>query len=222
MVDKELIRKALTDSINKCYTSYHYTNSRGEALTLKVREVKRPSTFLKHLHNARTTIPSTDRWRVLEPTREYAKHKYENCKLYVTEHGSTIGIDNEGTIISVCSYKDSNGHSLDNARALMEYAISQGGNKLDTFDGNYGFYTYCGFSPVSWIHFQDFDTTNIPEWVTGHNNNPTLFNEEDIVFFKYTGDKTSFLSPQEFYESTDAVTGTDAYEQASKIRDNYG
>ena len=219
MVSKNIILKEINNSIRKCYSSYKYTNGRGETLTLKVRSVKRPSTFLKHLHNARLTIPVQDRWRVLEPSTDYAEHKYENCKLFVTEHGSTIGIDKDGTIISVCSYKDSKGKSYDNARALMEFAVNQGGVKLDTFDGNYGFYRYCGFTPISWIRFTDFDTSVIPEWVSGHESNPQLFNEEDIIFFKYTGSKTEYASPQEFYESTNYITGVDAYEEASRIRD---
>lgn len=221
MVSKDIIKKILDDSISKCYTTYHYTNSNGKTVSLRVRSVKRPSTFVKYLHNARLTIPVNDRWRVLEPSMEQARVKYANSRMFITEHGSTIAIDENNTIISVCSYKDKKGKSVDSGGALMEYAVSLGGDKLDTFDGNYTFYTHMGFTPVSWIRFEDFDKNYIPEWVNGNKNNPNLFREEDIVFFKYTGVRDS-ESKSDFYNRVAPITtGDDVYNTASRIRDNY-
>ena len=220
MVSKKIIKKILEESISKCYTTYHYTNSMGKTVSLRVRSVKRPSTFIRHLHNARLTIPSSDRWRVLEPSLEQANVKYEDTRMFVTEHGSTIAIDKNNTIISVCSYKNDDGVSVDSGGALMEYAVSLGGDKLDTFDGNYSFYTHMGFTPVSWIRFKDFDQSYIPEWVKGNKDNPNMFREEDIVFFKYTG-RGSDYTLKEFYDKVPSVSGVDAYNEASMIRDKY-
>ena len=221
MVSREHIQKIIEDSINKCFTTFYYVTHDGKRISIHVREVKKPVTFVKHLHNARQTIPTKDRWRVLEPSREKAETKYLNTRMFVTRHGSTIAIDENNTIISVCSYKDKNGKSYDNAGALMSFAVNMGGDKLDTFDGNYTFYRYLGFEPVSWIKFDDFDTSNIPEWVNGHNRNPELFTKEDIIFFKYTGKQSQYLTSNQFTMSVDNVDGVDAYEQAAQIRDEY-
>ena len=220
MVERNIIEKIITDLIKtKCYTSFKYTNGKGEHITLRVREIKKPSTFVKHLHSARQTIPLRDRWRVLEPSYDHLE-KYDGGRMFVSEHGSTIAVDKNNTIISVCSYKDSEGVSLDNAKALMNFAVSIGGDKLDTFDGNYPFYRYCGFSPISWIKFEEFDTSNIRDWEEGHRVNPSQFREEDIVFFKYTGETTPYVTANDFYSSVDSVSGDGAYERASSIRDN--
>lgn len=221
MVDKKIINKIITDTIHdKCYTTFKYTKSNGETINLQVMEIKKPSTFLNYLHDARQTNPPQDRWRVLEQSVEYAETKYKNAQMYHTRHGSTIAIDQDGTIISVCSNKDPNGKSYDNAGALMSFAVSKGGNKLDTFDGNYGFYRHCGFEPLSWIRFKDFDTNNIPEWITGNKNNPQQFKEEDIIFFKYTGKQTPYLTAKQFYKQNKPITGENAYEQAVTVRNN--
>ena len=100
-------------------------------------------------------------------------------RLIVTKGGSTFAIAPDYDIISVCrNEKDTTVRGKD----LMELAVKNGGIKLDSHDGNYGFYRKCGFEPVSWTKF---DEQYAPEgWVAGRDK------PEDIIFFKYTGEKS--------------------------------
>lgn len=214
MVKREIIVKIFDDIIGystiideKCkYETFEYTNSKGEKIILKVREVAKPSTFLKHLKEAYKTQDPKNAWRVEVPSDDEADENYQNTKLYVTRHGSTIAVRSNGDIISVCG---NNSGVKENSGALLSYAVSKGGDRLDSFDGNYGFYRYCGFEPVSYVDFvEEFAP---PSWVKGRDN------PEPIIFFKYTGEKSEFLSPQEFY---DKVPITADYDEAHLLRDN--
>ncbi|MBQ6679536.1 MAG: hypothetical protein IJM76_05880 [Lachnospiraceae bacterium] len=103
---------------------------------------------------------------------------HENAKLHVTDGGSTIAIDN-GDIVSVCK-KPGDGIS---GRGIIEYAVKNGGNKLDSYEGNHGFYTKCGFEPVSWCKWDDEYAGSAVEqgW------DPDRDRKEDIIFYRYVG-----------------------------------
>lgn len=214
MVEKEIILKVFDNVIGyssiideKCkYESFEYTDSRGNKITLKVREVKKPKTFMKYLKSAFDTQDPRNAWRVEVPSEEDADENYTDTKMYVTRHGSTIAVRSNGDIISVCG---NNSGVKESSGALLSYAVSKGGDRLDSFDGNYGFYRHMGFEPVSYVDFvEEFAP---PTWSKGRDN------PEPIIFFKYTGERSEFMSPQEFY---DKVPITGDYDEAHLLRDN--
>lgn len=129
--------------------------------------------------------------------------------MFVTENGSTIAIREDGDIISVCANKS--GESSDSSRALLEFATKNGGTKLDSFDGNYGFYRRCGFEPVSHIEFNEKYAP--PGWVKGRDE------PENVVFFKHTGEEIENAKPLGFYKKVDPITTDDPYGDAYAIRD---
>lgn len=143
---------------------------------------------------------------------------YNDCKNYATPGGSTVSVKQDGDIISVC--KSAEDKKKVNAKALMEHAIANGGNKLDSFSGNFGFYRVCGFEPVSWT---PFNKKYAPEgWQEG------VDEEEPVIFFAYTGKKAMYESPDEakaelekFKAEHPACEGDDGYDRAMKIRDDF-
>ena len=77
----------------------------------------------------------------------------------------------------------------------MQFAVNNGGTKLDSFDGNYGFYRVCGFEPVLWIHFnEEYSPKGSNGWIKGTNHS------EPILFMKYAGNPVR-LSQEESIES---------------------
>ena len=142
--------------------------------------------------------------------------RYDNCKMFVTEHGSTVVIDDQGDIISVCA-KIPNGQkrSKDSSRALLEFATNHGGTKLDSYDGNYWFYRRCGFEPISYCEFvEDFAPEDWKKW---HKFNQDAFEKERIIFFKYTGKQSKYKKAVNFY---DDVEVSKDYDDAEHIRDS--
>ena len=122
--------------------------------------------FHNALTEAKASQPKENAWRVdIHPVDDYQK-----MKCYKTVGGSTFAI-NGTDIVSVCKRV---GDKV-SARQLIEEAVEAGGNKLDSYDGNHGFYRYCGFEPVSWTKFA---AEYAPEDAL----------PEDVVFYKYTGD----------------------------------
>ena len=121
--------------------------------------------FHNALTEAKSSQPRENAWRVdIHPVDDYRK-----MKCYKTEGGSTFAL--KGTdIVSVCKRV---GDKV-SARQLIEEAVEAGGNKLDSYEGNHGFYRYCGFEPVSWTEFA-------AEYA------PDDALPEDIIFYKYTG-----------------------------------
>ncbi len=210
------------EELSKClkYIEYKYVNSKGEEIIIEIAELKQRPSFQKRLLEA-YNYQMADGWRVdayEDQDTPIPVDNWKNCKMYVTKSGSTIAIRDDGDIISVC--KNLKNIPSDNMKALMQFAVENGGTKLDSFDGNWGFYRACGFEPVSWIHFNEEYAPQGPNgWIRGKN----LL--EPIVFMKYTG-KDSRLSPQDaikekkdFYENTVANTGEDAYDDAYALRD---
>ena len=56
--------------------------------------------FEKDLTKARDTRPDQDKWRVDEHTKEQLDER--GCKCYTSQGGSTVAVDKNGDIISVC------------------------------------------------------------------------------------------------------------------------
>lgn len=178
-----------------------FTDSKGNKITVQKRS---GTEFQKDLKQAKASQPDKMKWRVDDTSHSAAD--YNKMKCYKTSNGSTIAITNDGDIVSVCSKINENGNK-DSARALMEYAVSKGGKKLDSFDGNFDFYTKMGFEPVSWTKF---DTKYAPDgWKSSRDR------KEPVVFFKYTG-KTNSIDAETFYKN---VKASKDYDTAQSIRD---
>lgn len=135
--------------------------------------------FKRSLDAAKATVRPEAAWRV---DNTHSAEDYKGVKLFVTQHGSTIAIKPNGDIISVCKKRGDVAKGDD----LLKFAVANGGTKLDSFIGNFEFYCDNGFEPVSWTRFvEDFAPH---DWVK------TRDLPEKIVFFKYTGKKTSITS----------------------------
>lgn len=130
--------------------------------------------FKKALVTAKETQPQDSAWRV---DTSHTGKDYVGTKTYISEGGSTFSVTKDGDIISVCR----NTNDSMRGHVLLEKAVESGGKKLDSFDGNFGFYMMNGFEPVSWIAFSKKAAPG--DWVEGKNK------EEPVVFFKYTGKK---------------------------------
>lgn len=135
-----------------------------------------PDAFVPALDAAKASCPVDKAWRV-DTTRTAEDFRNDRITTYVTKNGSTFALKDDGDIISVC--KNQLTDSETNARSLMAAAVKAGGNHLDSFDGNYGFYVRCGFEPVSRCRFSEEFAP--PGWVKGRDK------EEDIYFMCYVG-----------------------------------
>lgn len=58
-------------------------------------------------------------------------------------------------------------------------AVNNGGDRLDSYEGNHGFYIRNGFEPVSWCKWDQ--KYKPPGWKPGRDH------PEDVIFYKYTG-----------------------------------
>ena len=196
----ELTNKNINDSFTKYIT-------KDNKYTINVRELDNPQEFIDSLKKAVNTVDDRFAWRV-EVSDDIAN--YYDCRMFITENGSTLAIREDGDIISVCAFKE-NGESLDSSRALLEFATRNGGDRLDSFDGNYGFYRRCGFEPVTHIEFNEEYAP--PGWIKGKDD------PENVIFFKYTGEEVKNAQSVEFYRKVEPIVGDDAYDDAYILRD---
>jgi len=89
---------------------------------------------------------------------------------------------------------------------LLEFAIKNGGDRLDAFSGLYWFYSKYGFEPVSWTPFNEEYAPDGWE---------PKYGKEPIIFWRYTGKQTQ-LSRNEFLAK---VKPSSDYDSAKEIRD---
>lgn len=165
--------------------------------------------FKNSLINAKKTQAPEDAWRV--DTDSHEGKDYIGNKIYTSKGGSTVAVTKDGDIVSVCTNKTDNMYGYE----LLEVAVRAGGKKLDSFDGNFGFYMRNGFEPVSWTAFDKKYAPN--GWKEGRDR------EEPVVFFKYTGKKYGKqskdfweLKKEKFYKK---VKMSKDYDEAMKKRD---
>lgn len=130
--------------------------------------------FVPALDTAKSTCPPETAWRV-DSTRKAKDFDDQGIRTNVTEGGSTFAIKPDGDIISVC--KNCNGK--DRGTEIIAAAVKAGGTHLDSYDGNYDFYTRCGFEVVSRCKFDEEYAP--PGWTKGRDK------EEDVLFMKYVG-----------------------------------
>ncbi|MGN0743888.1 MAG: hypothetical protein ACI4MZ_01250 [Christensenellales bacterium] len=177
-------------------------NDNGSDIIHSKDEVDTP-TFVNALKDAKASIAAENAWRVSSPDTAEFDSEHPNAKKYRTKGGSTIAISPDGDIVSVCRKIGDNVRGSD----LLKFAVANGGTKLDSFSGLWKFYSKNGFEPVSWT---PFDKNYAPDgW-------KEEYDEEPVIFWKYTGGKTKYLNHKDFIKS---VPPDDSYEEAKIKRD---
>lgn len=163
--------------------------------------------FSSGITEAKKTVEPRIAWRVAEPSPEEIKENHGGSVCHRTKGGSTVAVSPDGDIWGVCKNKSDSTHT---GRDLIALAVKQGGKKLDSYEGNHGFYVKCGFEPVSWCKW---DGNYAPsDW--GND-----FDEEDIVFYRYVGVgnvKRNYMSIDSFKK---AVKASNDYMSAQEERD---
>ena len=196
--------------INKGYVQYTTDDNKHNIL---IKEIKNPKKFKEKLIEAYHSQPKKDAWRV---DLGYAPGDYikYGCKMYITKNGSIVAIKPDGDIISVCA--NANGKK-DSTRALLEFATKNGGTKLDSYDGNYGFYRRCGFKPVSYcLGEEDY----YPDaWKKGRKEKQDEFEKENIMFFIYNGKPILKAKLEDWYVNDKKKSLAKNYSDAESKRD---
>lgn len=159
-------------------------------------------------------------WRVdVHDAEDYDK----SANLYHTQGGSVIAVvhttdddHTKGDIISVCGFV-----GAERGSDLLKLAVANGGDRLDSFDGNHGFYIRNGFEPVSWVKFDDeyapeeWKALN-PGFKPGMKDSQLKVPREDVIFYRYTGRKTT-ESAEDFKKR---VAASNSYDEAKKVRND--
>lgn len=159
--------------------------------------------FSKALGKAKSSQKGKDAWRVTGMSKAELDEWHPNAKLHVTDGGSTIAIDG-GDIVGVCKHPSDSLSGKD----ILAFAVKNGGTKLDSYDGNHGFYVKCGFEPVSWCAWNGDYAPD--DWSESRDV------PENIIFYKYTGKTSPYATAEEFY---DAVPASADYDSAYAERD---
>ena len=174
------------------------------AKPVKMNKTKTSKDYVGKLTEAKKSLPEDQApWRVTQ-YKDGAEFDdwHPGAKMYHTDGGSTIAVTPDGDIVGVCH------HEGDKVRGkeLIAHAVENGGKKLDAYQGLYGFYTKCGFEPVSWC---EWDERFAPDdWKKGRDK------PEHIIFYKYTGNKSKYSNAQEFFDNVKKSADYDAAKEA--------
>lgn len=162
--------------------------------------------FIGTLAKAKKSLsPEDGPWRVTSyDSADQFKDWHPNAKMHITDGGSTIAVSEDGDIVGVCHNKD----DPTRGRELLKKAVENGGTKLDAYDGLFGFYTKCGFEPVSWCKFNEEYAPD--DWKKGRDG------AEDVIFFKYTGKPSKYANVREFKKTVEASAD---YDSAKEVRE---
>lgn len=158
-----------------------------------------PKSFGGKLKNAQANVAKVapgSAWRVA--VGDYSPEDYATFKNYQSEGGSVASVKPDGDIVSVC--KDPTDKTV-SGRDIIRNAVLNGGTKMDSFSGNHGFYTKCGFEPVAWCDFDDEYAPDDWKKLNGIDPDDTSWygrSEDDlaqprepIIFYRYTGRVTT-------------------------------
>lgn len=218
----EAIKKALAKRKNGDETSRKNKQIEANAKEAKEAEARatdnksskldetKPDKFVSDLDKARSSRPDIDKWRV-DNTHTAEDFESRGCRCYVSKGGSTVAVDKNGDIISVCK---SAGDTSVRGSDLLREAVRMGGNRLDSFGGNHDFYVRCGFEPVSYTPFNErYAPDGWRESGCGH---------EPVVFYRYVGvGNVRNTDLNAWINRTPAFTGEDGYEDAMRYRDRH-
>lgn len=188
-----------------------------------------PKTFVKKLAQAKAAQDPTKGWRVTGLSKEELAEYHPRAKIHVTDGGSTIAID-KGDIVAVCvGPKDGKG-GFQSGGSLLQFAVKNGGTKLDSYTGNHEFYIKNGFEPVSWCKWDD-DYAN-DEWlkVNGYtreqwdamdkkpSDEKLKVPREPIIFYKYVGIGKTTYPKNNVNAFLEKVEASDDYDSAMEKR----
>lgn len=177
------------------------TNSRGKPVSYSKTTGEVYKNKIQNAKDARREFCQKkgleiDSWRVdVHDPEDYDK----NTDAFRTPGGSVVAVvktndeyHTKGDIISACVKPG----AAEKGSDILKIAIANGGNRLDSFEGNHDFYTRNGFEPVSWCKFSDEYAPD--EWKA---LNPGFYNgmpdsklkvpREDVIFYRYTGKPTN-------------------------------
>ncbi|KAB0577241.1 PBSX family phage portal protein [Fusobacterium naviforme] len=141
-------------------------------------------------------------WRVTDMSQADFEEEHPGSVCHVTAGGSTAAVTKDGDIVSVCK----NPGDTIGGKELLRQAVEAGGTKLDSYEGNHGFYIKCGFEPVSWCKW---DGQYAPDGWDSKRDKP-----EDIIFYKYTGGRSEYKTASAFKEAVQASADYGAAQQA--------
>ena len=170
--------EALKDKTGKSAQDFYAKSGKKGADKVRFGTSNR-KIFSKNLLKAKSSQNQRKAWRVTGMSREELKEEHPNAKFHVTDGGSTIAIDN-GDIVGLCKAK---GDPI-KGKTLLEYAVKNGGVKLDSYEGNHLFYVQNGFEPVSWCKWDPKyeGLARAQGWDPSKGDK-----REAIVFYKYVG-----------------------------------
>ena len=131
-----------------------------------MKKVK-PKQFVTLLKKAKESLSPAISWRVAVHTEK----EYAQMQCYASPGGSCVAL-NGNEILSVCK----NAKDSMRGKELVQFAISLGGSKLDSFSGNSEFYKKLGFHILP-EETLSFDPQYAPEdW-------KEEYGREDVLFF---------------------------------------
>ncbi len=159
---------------------------------------------------------------------EFAK-EHPGAVCHITSGGSVAAVTKDGDIVSVCKMV---GDKSVSGPELLQMAVDAGGTKLDSYEGNHGFYASHGFEPVSWCKWDDNGADEgwiNQSWLKANGlksdittaelskipNSALAVPREDIIFYKYTGGMSTG-SAEDFKASMPAASD---YMAAQAARD---
>lgn len=169
-------------------------------------------------------------WRVTDMSADDFEAEHKGAVCHITPGGSTCAVTTDGDIVSVCKKP---GDAI-SGKDLIKMAVENGGKKLDSYDGNHGFYTKCGFEPRSWCKWDDagadegwisqdwLKANGLPANITTAElrkipNSALKVPREDIIFYEYTGKTSQYKTPADFKRAVDASSD---YGAAQQTRDS--
>jgi len=139
--------------------------------------------------------PINLKWRV---SSDYTPQDYESDNFELYRAGDSVyALEREGSgkdIVSVCAVKASGASGSE----ILRDAVKNGGDRLDAFSGLFQFYTKNGFTPVSWI---DFDEEFAPQEWNQAKQKGFAVKKEPIIFYMYTGEQYN-VGLDEFLQRT--------------------
>lgn len=220
---------ALKDKTGKTPGQFYEQSGDSGADKIKFSTAS-PKKFVQKLAQAIKTQDPAKGWRVTGLTQAELAANHPNAKIHVTDGGSTIAID-KGDIVAVCVGEGDGKNGFQSGGSLLQFAVKNGGTKLDSYTGNHSFYVKNGFEPVSWCEWNDDFAGD--EWIKANGYTPEQWSKmeekpsdselkvprEPIVFYKYVGKgKTTYsLNVKDFLEKNEASPD---YDSAKKKRDN--
>jgi hypothetical protein len=176
-----------------------------------------PKNFVKKLAEAKKSQDPRKGWRVTGLSKDELEDWHPDAKLHVTDGGSTIAID-KGDIVGVCVGSGDGKGGFISGSMLLDFAVRNGGNKLDSYEGNHVFYTKSGFEPVSWCEWDPTyeDSAREQGWDPDKGDK-----REAIIFYKYVGKGNVKFSGEDGLEAfKKSVPVSNGYDEAKEHRNS--